>query len=116
MIDLVRETMQSYNEYITALPLGCQEIADFLREDKIGEATKRILQFSEGMGWIIDANHLIAVNGIENLLEPEKIHEFLQEVNNGLEIQDFIIIADMFEYEIRPYFEECSLYEISELQ
>ena len=113
---LMKETMESYNQYISGLPNGCQAIADLIREDSIQEAVRNILQFSEGMGWIVDANRLLTENGQTVLLQPEKIHEFLDEVNNGLEIQDYVLVADMFEYEIKPFFEESSLYEISDVQ
>lgn len=116
MNNLMIDTMESYNQYISSLPNGCQVIADLFREDRIQEGVRNILQFSEGMGWIVDANRLLAENGQSVLLQPEKIHEFLEEVNSGLEIQDYILVADMFEYEIKPFFEECTLYEISEVQ
>lgn len=116
MDNLMKETMESYNQYISALPSGCQEIADLIREDRILEATRSILHFSEGVGWLVNANRLLADKGKLILLEPEKIHEFLDEINSGLEIQDYIIVADMFEYEIKPFFEKSTLYEISEVQ
>lgn len=116
MDNLLKETMESYNQYISGLPKGCQLIADLIREDRIHEAMRSILQFSDGMTWIVDANRLITENDQMNQLDPEKIHEFLEEINSGLEIQDYIVVADMFEYEIKPFFEECSLYEISEVQ
>lgn len=116
MNDLLKETMESYNRYISGLSSGCQLIADLIREDRIQEALRSILQFSEGMAWIVDANRLLTENGQSNQLNPEKIHEFLEEINSGLEIQDYVIVADMFEYEIKPFFEDCALYEISEVQ
>lgn len=116
MDKLIQETKCSYNEYIKKLPVGCQKIADDIRTDNLPVALKGILEFSEGTSWLIEANRLLEKNSISNPLKPEKINEFLNEINNGLEIQDFVLVADMFEYEIKPFFEECSLYEISELK
>jgi len=115
MDELIKETIDSYNEYLLKLPLGCQKIADDIRTDNLSEALKGILEFSEGAGWLIDANVLLERNSISNALNVEKINEFLNEVNTGLEIHDFVLVADMFEYEIKPFFEECSFYKVSEI-
>jgi len=115
MEKLIKETIESYNEYLLKLPLGCQEIADNIRTDNLSGALKSILEFSEGAGWLINANVLLEKNSFSNPLNPEKINEFLTEINTGLEIQDYVLVADMFEYEIKPFFEESSFYRISEL-
>ncbi len=112
MDELIRETMVSYNEYLSKLPNGCQKIADDIRQDNLSDALKGILQVSEGTTWLLDANTLLEKNSFSNPLNPDKIHEFLNEVNNGLELQDYVIVADMFEYEIKPFFESCKEYEI----
>lgn len=112
MNEILYESIQSYNKYLEKLPNGCQEIANLLREDSINEALKIVLQFSEGVFWLVEINTLIEKNGIKQELEVEKIHEFLNEVNTGLEIQDYIVVADMFEYEIKPFFENCNYYSI----
>ena len=60
----------------------------------------------------VDGECLLALlneNGLEVLFEVEKIHEFLNEMNDGLEIQDYVLVADMFEYEIAPFFEQAPL-------
>jgi len=113
MENLISETMLSYNEYIAKLPEGCQNIADCIRIDNLSAALKSILEFSEGVSWLIDANNVLEKNSFINLLNTEKINEFLIEINNGLEIQDYVVVADMFEYEIKTFFEECTVYEIS---
>ena len=102
----LHELIDSYNDYIKKVPAGCQKIADRLREDMIVEAMKDIINFSEGANWLSQASTFFQQNGISVDLETEKIHDYLNEINNGLEIQDYIVVADMFEYEILPFFEE----------
>lgn len=116
MNENIIDTVVSYNDYLKKLPEGCQTIADLVREDRIHEAMNIILQFSEGMGWVVDANLLLDKNGYPNPLRVERIHEFLKEINSGLEIQDYILVADMFEYEIKPFFEECTPYDLSDFE
>lgn len=109
MKQIIAESVISYNEYLSKLPDGCQKIADLLREDSLVEAFNLIIQFSEGVDWLSKMNGLLNENGVEVSLDIEKIHEFLEEVNNALEIQDYIVVADMFEYEIAPFFQECEM-------
>lgn len=105
MNEMVLEVIESVNDYIEKVQIGSVRIAEMLRNDEIQEALQSILNFSEGMGWLVDASNLLKQNDIDVSLEVEQIHEFLHEINTGLEIQDYVLVADMFEYEIAPFFE-----------
>ena len=105
------EVIESYNSYIERISSGSLQIAEHLRKDEIDEAMQKILQFSEGMGWLIQASELLNKNDVKVTLEVEAINEFLQEINNGLEVMDYVIVADMFEYEISPFFEQVKKIE-----
>lgn len=109
MNELIKDIVQSYNEYINNISPGSLQIADYLRKDQVQEALQLILQFSEGMSWLSSVEELLIKNSIEVVLNVNKINEFLIEINNGLEIQDYVLVADMFEYEIAPFFENVSL-------
>lgn len=104
--ELMNEYLESYKSYIVKIPNGCQKIADFLRENAINEAMISIGQFTEGMKWVVEMNKLLNQNGVMDLLGESNIYEYLNEINNGLVIEDFVIVSDMFEYEIKPFFEE----------
>ena len=113
MSDLLKDTVESYNNYLLRLPIGCQEISDLLRKDHIMDAMNLITNFSEGVIWLTTANDFFLKSNLQSELNAKKIHEFLNEVNSGLEIQDYILIADMFEYEIKPFFDECPAIEFT---
>lgn len=102
------EVVESYNSYIKNIAPGSVQIAEDLRKDEIQDALQLILQFSEGMSWLVEASDLLVQNGINNNLDVTQIHEFLHEINSGLEIQDYVLVADMFEYEIAPFFEQIT--------
>lgn len=108
MNTIVIEAIESYNEYLSKVANGCNIIAAYLREDNIQLALKSILQFSEGMTWLTEISELLKKNDIQVELNIEQIHGFLHEINNGLEMQDYILVADMFEYEIAPFFDQVS--------
>lgn len=108
MTEILMETVQSYNEYLPRVVAGSQEIADNLRSDNVAVALTMILDFSEGMSWLVEAIDLFKINEVNVELQIDKIHEFLNEINAGLEMQDYVLVADMFEYEIAPFFEEAA--------
>ena len=105
------EVVESYKEYMLKIAPGCIAIANMLRSDDIRTALQLILQFSEGMGWLVQATDLLKENDVIVTLQVEQIHEFLNEINNGLQIQDYVLVADMFEYEIAPFFEQTTAIE-----
>ena len=108
MTNLIYETQESFYQYIERVALGSQSIADYLREDKVGEAMQLIVQFSEGVSWLAQVIVLMREHHYYIDIDPSKINEFLMEINEGLERQDYVVVADMFEYEIKPFFEEAT--------
>ncbi|MGN4126619.1 hypothetical protein ACMGD3_16655 [Lysinibacillus sphaericus] len=112
MTEILMDTIQSFNEYLPRVATGSQEIAENLRSDQIANALKMILEFSEGMSWLVEASELFEANDVKVAVQIAKIQEFLQEINAGLEMQDYVLVADMFEYEIAPFFEEAALIEV----
>lgn len=108
MLELM-EVIESYNEYINKIPKGTMSIANYLRDNQIGEALESIKNFSEGVMWLTHASELIIENKGEAPLAINKIREFLSEINEGLERQDYALVADLFEYEIAPFFEDVQV-------
>lgn len=100
------EVMESYNEYLNNIEKGIEYIATSLREDKINDGLLAIKDFSGGMLWLSEASELMKKNGAIAELGIEQLQEFLIEINEGLEKQDYVLVADLFEYEIAPFFKE----------
>lgn len=104
METILNETISSFNEYIERIPKGCMMIANTLRDDRITEALPHIRDFSEGASWITEASRLLQVNNVSISFDITKIIEYLEEINEGLSIGDYNLVADIFEYEIAPFF------------
>lgn len=111
MKDYVLETIQSYNEYLGKVENGSEIIANLLREDQITNALSVIVDFSEGMSWLTKATELLRENNITVNLDISEINNFLEEINEGLKIQDYLLVADLFEYEIAKFFSNVQLVE-----
>lgn len=113
MEELLLETIGSYNEYIGNIPAGAENVTNLLREDKIEEASQEIKNFSEGLLWLIEVKNVLTKIDIKVDLQIEKIQEILEEINEGLVKGDFVLVADMFEYEVAPFF--ASVNKITEV-
>lgn len=102
----INELIYEYNEYIRKVPNGSLFIANAFREEKIGEALNAINNFSEGMLWLSHISNNLSQASVQVSLNIQKIQEYLIQVNEGLIKQDYVLVADMFEYEIAPFFDE----------
>lgn len=106
MGNILNETIVSFNEYIERVPNGCMTIVNILRDDRIAEALTHIRDFSEGASWLMEASELLKKNNVSIQLDMTKIIDYLTEINEGLLIGDYNLVADIFEYEIAPFFSE----------
>lgn len=109
MNDLILDTIESYNNYLAILPDGCINIAEKLREDQIANALKDIKDFTEGVIWLVDAGTQLSKNEVEVTLNISQIHDFLNEINVSLQLNDYNLTADLFEYEIAEFFKTATL-------
>lgn len=105
MEEIVKESLEMYVQYMEALPSNCLKIANLIKEDSILIAIDLIRQYTEGMDWLIQMNQLLVSHGVIEELNIEELQGFLVEMTDALQIQDYVLIADLFEYEIAPFFE-----------
>lgn len=98
------EIINNYNEYIVNVEEGCRTIVSSFANEDLQKALRMILDFSEGILWIESASQYLSEQNIQLPLDIEKIKEFLIEINEGLEHQDFLLVSDIFEYELVPFF------------
>ncbi|BAK17701.1 hypothetical protein SSIL_3278 [Solibacillus silvestris StLB046] len=106
------EILIEYTDYVKRVPQGCVFIADSLREDRIDDALKAIHDFSEGVLWLSHISQLLQKENINVALNIQKIQQYLIEINEGLMKQDYVVVADMFEYEVEPFFSEMIVLDI----
>lgn len=100
------EIVDEYYKYVAKIPTGLQYIADNLRADNVPTALNEILNFSEGITWIKQMEEILMEQGVNSNLNKHQLQDYLNLINEGLEKQDFVLVADIFEYEVLPYFEQ----------
>lgn len=114
--ELLMETQQSYYDYVVKIKGGCQQIADYLRGGKQAEAFDVIANLSEGIAWLVSVEQHMAENFFRVNSRLKEVVDMLNEVNEALEIGDFVTVADLFEYEIGPMFESASEWTFEKVQ
>lgn len=100
------EIVDEYYKYVAKIPAGLQYIADNLRTDNVQIALNEILNFSEGITWIKQMEEILTDQGVNTNFDKLQLEDYLNLINEGLEKQDFVLVADIFEYEVLPYFEK----------
>ncbi len=100
------EIVDEYFKYVAKIPDGLQYIADNLRIDNLPNALNEILNFSEGISWIKQMEEVLVEQGVKTNINKNQLENYLNLINEGLEKQDFVLVADIFEYELLPYFEQ----------
>ncbi|MBH0164046.1 hypothetical protein IHV12_03920 [Fictibacillus sp. 7GRE50] len=102
---LIHETIQSIEEFLPKVSHSCLIITEQIRSDNESQAMYHINQFIAAVEWLTQA-----INGIKSLgyiinIDTKEINQHLLETKEGLENNDLVLIADMFEYELYPMLE-----------
>lgn len=104
MTSIFLETQNSYYEYIYQVSNGCQYIADVIRKGDFPAAISNIIDLSEGLMWLMEVEKLMKENNYNIESATKMATDYLAEVNEALMRDDYVSVADLFEYEIKPIF------------
>lgn len=99
----VVEFLETYVEYLGKLQAASMTISEKLRADEASEALTIIRDFSEGLSWVAEGNTSLKNHAVDVPFDIEALEAFLNEINDGLTIRDYVLVADLFEYELEPF-------------
>lgn len=100
-----KELLISLQEYLGRFILGLKEVVLLMQQGEEQKALEGIIDAVEGLGWITEAMSL--THDLHTaVFDIGKINGFLSKINEGLEENDTVLIADILEYEIIPIIEE----------
>lgn len=108
MEQLLEETKLTYYEYVANIKKGCLDIAQQLRTEQFTNAFGAISNFAEGLEWLIQIEQLMLQNQYNIKSNTKEAIPFFTEINEALENKDYILVADLFEYEIAEIFTSAS--------
>ncbi|VDG69326.1 Uncharacterised protein [Clostridium carnis] len=99
------EVLQTANDYMNNLKDGIVNLANMIQEGKEQEAITIIPQVVDGIEWIVQVITLTK-EVQKNEIGVEALNDQLQEIIEALENEDYILVGDLFNYEILPILEE----------
>ena len=98
------EVLQTANDYMNNLKDGIVNLANMIQEGKEQEAITIIPQVVDGIEWIVQV--IILTKEVQkNEIGVEGLNDQLQEIIEALENEDYILVGDLFNYEILPILE-----------
>jgi hypothetical protein len=107
MESLVEDTLKCSKDYIIKLIEAHEQLAVFFQGNEEGKGLETFKLYVEGIDWLQQA--LRGVQNINNGILPsvnvEDINPKLVELEEALLQRDYILLADLLEYEITPIFE-----------
>ena len=115
MTNFIKETQTSYYEYITQISQGSLFISDKLREGNITQATTTIIDLVEGLSWMLQVEELMKENNYLIQSATQTAAEHLNEINDALSRQDYVFVADLFECEISPIFNDAENWKFEKI-
>lgn len=103
---LILETIESIREYVPKLIEAHHKLIQFFREENSLKAFELFPAYTKGLDWMIQAIVLINKQTPFFYVDIDSINHFLNEINAGIRNKDLVLVADILEYEITPFFEE----------
>lgn len=100
----IKEVLETCFEYMNKLNAGILTTAQDFQNGNYYEALEQTVQITEGLEWVIKVINLNKELYDEEL-QNQELNEKLNEALEALENQDYILIGDLFEYEISPKIE-----------
>lgn len=96
-----KELLKTVDNYLYNLRNGIKNVSDLIQEGKEQEALNIIAQIADGLQWVEEAINATKYYH-DNKLSLKEMNEFLKEISEALENEDYILVSDLFEYEIMP--------------
>lgn len=100
------EALITANEYLDTLNIGIQNAVKYFQEEDEEEACTLIPQIADGIDWL---NKVISLTeGVhKGKVSLEDINGKLSDIVEALQNEDYILVGDLFAYEVLPILEKA---------
>lgn len=92
-------------DYTGRLIEGINEAVDLFHEGMEGKALDLVIQIIDGLKWTMEAI-TVTLDVQEEAIDISEINDAFNAMSEALENVDYVLIADVLEYEILPKVEE----------
>ena len=111
--DLVANNLTNAKEYLEKLVPGFQKAADLFRMGNEQEANQYYLQILDGIDWfsqviltIVNAQVDIFKKQALEERQKKKLTNFMEQMLEANQNQDWVLMADLLEYEMAPFYKD----------
>ncbi|KOC31907.1 hypothetical protein [Clostridium botulinum] len=105
MVNEKIEALVTANEYLNNLEGGIHQVVEAFQQEDENKGCSLIPLVADGIKWVVDVINLTRDVQKENI-DISEIDEKLEEVVGAIENEDYILVGDLFEYEVLPIIEE----------
>ncbi|KGM92776.1 hypothetical protein Z968_13205 [Clostridium novyi A str. 4552] len=101
MVNEKIEALVTANEYLNNLEEGIHQVVEAFQQEDENKGCSLIPLVADGIKWVVDVINLTRDVQKENI-DISEIDEKLEEVVEAIENEDYILVGDLFEYEVLP--------------
>ncbi|SHH20654.1 hypothetical protein SAMN02744040_01216 [Tepidibacter thalassicus DSM 15285] len=98
------EILKTIDEYLEKLIYDIKDTIEFFQNGNEGKGNEMVVEVIQALNDIIEGINITSDIQKEKI-EISKINEYLMEMVYALENRDYVLIADLLEYEIIPVLE-----------
>ncbi len=103
---LIKETRRSCQDYLPKLIQATSSISHGLQSGNEVEAMAVLPDVITGLQWLVEAVRGMQGNGCDLDISSDLLTAHFHELEQALRVKDYILLADLFEYEITPTLED----------
>lgn len=96
-IEVIKET----SDYLYNLKKGIRKCVNYIQEGNEAAAINLIPLIADGIDWVINVVRL-TLDVQKNKLDISEINNHLVEMIDAMENEDYILVGDLFNYEMLP--------------
>lgn len=104
----VQEILESYNNYISNLPTGIEGLIKNINDGNNTEVTNNLIELTEGINWLIQLKVILKNSFDIELFDEKELLEITVNINEALELGDFVLMTDILAYEMTPFIKKCN--------
>lgn len=99
------EALRTASEYLENLCGGVRKVVNYIEQGEEEKGMDLIPPIADGIEWLLNAVNLTQETH-NGSIDVGDINEKLGEVVDALENEDFVLVGDLFNYEILPILED----------
>lgn len=99
---LIHENIEFLQGYLPKLIRAIDELTESFSNNLEKNAIKILPEIIEGLAWAVNSMASLERVGTVKDIDINSLNSFLNEIQQAMENDDYILVSDLFEYEIKP--------------